>query len=265
MVLPGLDMALDDASWALIAGKDGDDSHACGLPAAGHAQFAMHALLDRIGITRADVRQLAPVGRPRGAGVGSLAPGRHHRALAQRARREGLQGRGGKRALEKLALIEAANAEEEALAIAVGDARRPRDPGKTVALVTPDRALARRVKAALERWQVAVDDSGGDALADTSAGLFARLAAEAALGGLEPVPLLALLKHPLLRLGQPQGAHDHACRCARTRAAARPAPEGRQQGPRPCARNIPRHARRPASRAIRARSSATTNSMPPRR
>ena len=51
------------------------------------------------------------------------------------------------------------------------------------------------------RWNVAVDDSGGDALADTSAGLFARLAAEAALGGLEPVTLLALLKHPLLRLG----------------------------------------------------------------
>ncbi len=55
VVLPGLDMALDDASWALIAGKDGDDTHD-GLPAAGHAQFAMHALLDRIGIKRADVR-----------------------------------------------------------------------------------------------------------------------------------------------------------------------------------------------------------------
>ncbi len=55
--------------------------------------------------------------------------------------------------------------------------------------------------AALARWNVAVDDSGGDALADTPAGVFARLAAEAALGGLEPVTLLALLKHPLLRLG----------------------------------------------------------------
>ena len=80
-------------------------------------------------------------------------------------------------------------------------------PGKTAALVTPDRALARRVVAALERWQVAVDDSGGDALADTPAGVFARLAAEAALGGLEPVTLLALLKHPLLRLGAAAGAH----------------------------------------------------------
>ena len=33
-------------------------------------------------------------------------------------------------------------------------ARGHRDPGKTAALVTPDRALARRVVAALERWQV---------------------------------------------------------------------------------------------------------------
>ena len=36
---------------------------------------------------------------------------------------------------------------------------------------------------------------------ETPAGIFARLAAEAALGGLAPVTLLALLKHPLLRLG----------------------------------------------------------------
>ena len=76
--------------------------------------------------------------------------------------------------------------------------------------MTPDRALARRVLAALARWNVAVDDSGGDALADTPAGVFARLAAEAALKGLEPVTLLALLKHPLLRLGAGAGAHAHA-------------------------------------------------------
>ena len=105
-------------------------------------------------------------------------------------------------------------------------------PGKTAALVTPDRALARRVVAALDRWHVAVDDSGGDALADTSAGLFARLAAETALGGLEPVPLLALLKHPLLRLGQRQGAHDmrsprwnaRCCAARARRPAARDSP-----------------------------------------
>jgi len=39
--------------------------------------------------------------------------------------------------------------------------------------VTPDRALARRVIAALGRWNLAFDDSGGDALMETSAGIFA--------------------------------------------------------------------------------------------
>ena len=107
-------------------------------------------------------------------------------------------------------MIEAANAEDEALAIAVCLREAVRRKDKTAALVTPDRALARRVVAALERWQVAVDDSGGDSLADTQAGVFARLAADAALGGLEPVTLLALLKHPLLRLGGKEGARSIA-------------------------------------------------------
>ena len=102
-------------------------------------------------------------------------------------------------------MIEAANAEEEALAIAVVLREAVHD-GKTAALVTPDRALGHRVLAALKRWNIVAEDSGGDALADTPAGIFARLAAEAALGGLAPVTLLALLKHPLLRLGNDYAA-----------------------------------------------------------
>ena len=97
-------------------------------------------------------------------------------------------------------------------------------PDKTAALVTPDRALARRVLAALERWHVPVDDSGGDALPATPAGVFARLAVDAALGGLAPVPLLALLKHPLIRLGADAGKYAAAV-AALERAVLR--------GPRP--------------------------------
>src|SRR5207237_5547374 len=80
----------------------------------------------------------------------------------------------------------------------------------SAALVTPDRALARRVMAALTRWNLEFDDSGGDALMDTSAGIFARLVAEAAAKGLEPPTLLALLKHPLFRLGGAHGALKRA-------------------------------------------------------
>ena len=102
--------------------------------------------------------------------------------------------------MAKISVIEAANAEEESLAIAVA-LREAVHQGKTAALVTPDRALGRRVKAALARWNIAAEDSGGEALAETPAGIFARLAAETALGRLAPVTLLALLKHPLLRVG----------------------------------------------------------------
>src|SRR6185503_5122617 len=97
--------------------------------------------------------------------------------------------------MAKLAVVEAPNSEMEALAIAIA-MREARHLGKSAALVTPDRALARRVMAALQRWNLDFDDSGGDALIETPAGIFARLAAETIAKGLEPPTLLALLKHP---------------------------------------------------------------------
>ena len=60
--------------------------------------------------------------------------------------------------------------------------------------------------ASLGRWNIDYEDSGGDALIETPAGIFARLAAEAVAGGLEPPTLLALLKHPMCRLGGAEGA-----------------------------------------------------------
>jgi ATP-dependent helicase/nuclease subunit B len=92
----------------------------------------------------------------------------------------------------------------EALAIAIA-MREARHLDKTAALVTPDRALARRVMAALGRWNLGFDDSGGETLMDTPAGIFARLVANAACNGLEPPTLLALLKHPLCQLGRAAG------------------------------------------------------------
>jgi ATP-dependent helicase/nuclease subunit B len=228
LVLPGLDMTLDEESWALIAGDEDDDSHD-GLPAAGHAQFAMHALLDRIGIARSDVEQLAQAEGREMLVSEALRPAATTERWQQRLREPDFKVAAGE-ALSSLSMIEAANAEEEALAIAATMREALETPDKTVALVTPDRALARRVKAALERWQVAVDDSGGDALAETSAGVFARLTAEAALHGLEPVTLLALLKHPLLRLGAAEGAQRDAIAALERALLRGPRPRAGTQG-----------------------------------
>ncbi len=221
VVLPGLDTVLDEESWRMIA-ADADEKSGPGVV---HPQFAMQALLARIGIVRDAVKQLA-------------VPAAHGRELlASEAMRPAATtdrwqtcfkavdfAAAVDKAMDGLSVIETANAEEEALAIAVCLREAVETPHKTAALVTPDRGSARRVVAALERWQVEVDDSGGDALADTPAGTFARLVAEAAVGGLEPAPLLALLKHTLLRLGAEADAHARAI-AALERAVLR--------GPRP--------------------------------
>jgi len=195
VVLPGLDTELDEPSWRLIAGDD-----AKGVAAApGHPQFAMQALLARIGIGRDAVVSLAaPSGREqvmsealRPAAATDLWP----QTAAGAAFNSAADG-----ALETVSVIEAANAEEESLAIAVA-LREAVEQNKTAALITPDRELGRRVLAALARWSIAAEDSSGQPLSETSAGIFARLAADAALGRLAPVTLLALLKHPLFRLG----------------------------------------------------------------
>jgi ATP-dependent helicase/nuclease subunit B len=195
VVLPGLDTDLDEEAWRLIAGDE-----AKGIPAApGHPQFAMQALLARIRIARDAVASLAVAnGRERFMSE-VLRPAAATEAWRQHAAEPEFAAQTDA-ALETMSVIEAANAEDESLAIAVA-LREAVHQGKTAALVTPDRELGRRVLAALARWNITAEDSGGDKLAQTPAGIFARLAADAALGGLAPVALLALLKHPLLRLG----------------------------------------------------------------
>src|SRR5229473_5539375 len=180
VVLPGLDTDLDEESWESIGGTRGADGKFDTPPSPNHPQFAMHALLDRLGIKRGDVEILgepAPLGRDvlvSEAMRPSNATAEWHRRLGQPDIVEKISA-----GLTNLAVIEAANPEMEALAIAVA-MREARHLGKSAALVTPDRALARRVMAALGRWHLEFADSGGDALMDTSAGIFARLTAEAA-------------------------------------------------------------------------------------
>ncbi|HEY4139895.1 MAG TPA: double-strand break repair protein AddB [Pseudolabrys sp.] len=188
VILPGLDLDLDDEAWRFLASNEASPSH---------PQFAMAGLLRRFGIDRETVRPLA------------VAHGREF--LVSEAMRPAEQtDRWSTRlpeiaprvasAMQDVAVIEAANAEEEALAIAIALREAVHDTSKTAALVTPDRALGRRVFAALRRWNVEADDSAGDDLTATPAGVFARLVAEVALDGVPPIPLLALLKHPLYLL-----------------------------------------------------------------
>src|SRR4029078_4886031 len=87
-------------------------------------------------------------------------------------------------------------AEAQAIALALREALET--PGKTAALVTPDRQLAGRVSALLRRWGIQADDSAGKPLSQLAPGTLLLGIASAAAEELAPVPLLALLKHPLV-------------------------------------------------------------------
>jgi len=196
VALPGLDIRMDDAAWSAIAGEGSD-------PAATHAQAAFRRLLPLIGIDRADVRELGegdPAIAARLAFVReAMRPAETtHAWTGWRAARGPAQiGE----ALSGLEIIEAADEREEALAIAIALRSAIETPELTAALITPDRTLARRVRAELQRWNIELDDSGGDPLSGAPLGVLARLALDCAQPSCASAPILALLRHPLTRLG----------------------------------------------------------------
>lgn len=102
------------------------------------------------------------------------------------------------RRLTGVRAAELADPAGEAQAIAISLREAIETPGLTAALVTPDRNLAARVSAHLLRWGIEADDSAGLSLSKTPAGTLLLAIAAAAVENLAPVPLLALLKHPLV-------------------------------------------------------------------
>ena len=151
VVLPGLDTDLDDA----IVGAD-RRARRTDAPPVGHPQFAMQALLQRIGIARDEVKTLGARRRAMAREALRLARrcGRPPPPTAGKRSARSMSGARSTARSRDMSVIEAANAEEEALAIAVALREAVETRGKTAALVTPDRALARRVGAALARWNM---------------------------------------------------------------------------------------------------------------
>lgn len=194
VILPGLDQQLDDAAWQAARGEPT------------HPQHLLARLADSLGVLRSEVAVWPAAGpdpAPAAAraallSVALLPPGETHRWRDQPAAADA--------AFAGLQRIEAAGLHDEALAIALALRETLETPGRTAALITPDRTLARRVAAELARYDIAIDDSAGRPLAQTPAAVFLRLLAAAAAGDFAAVPLLALLKHPFCRLGQPRSA-----------------------------------------------------------
>ena len=197
VILPGLDLEMDDKSWRIIGGDEDED------PAATHPQAALRRLLSTIGIDRANVRSL---GEPDAA--------LHYRnmfmtqAMLPAATTESwrdiaaiLSQKNIALALQDISLIEANDEGQEALALALSIRQALETEHQTVALITPDRDLARRIRAELLRWNIEIDDSGGEALGKTSIGSLARLLLAATQADASSADLLALLSHRLALFG----------------------------------------------------------------
>ncbi|MBV8158298.1 MAG: hypothetical protein JO278_11610, partial [Dyella sp.] len=191
VVLPGLDHGLDDETWDTLPDT--------------HPQSGLRRLLSAIGARRGDVRSWpcwrtsVPSGRAACLNA-ALLPAEALEAW----RRSDLDPAG-------LTRLAADHEQDEATAISLILRGALERPGATAALVTPDRALATRVAGELTRFGIVADDSAGEPLAETPAGAFLRLLAHAIADGLAPVPLLALLKHPLAGAGvAPAACRAHA-------------------------------------------------------
>jgi ATP-dependent helicase/nuclease subunit B len=207
VVLPGLDRDLDDATFRALAGGP----EAIGDPVPSHPQASMARLLRGLGVAdrAAEVEVLGDAG-PLRARERLVSAVMRPADTTEAWSRSPLPAPEIAAALDGLTLVEAMHEQEEAVAIAALLRETIETPGATAALITPDRTLARRVAAELGRYGLSADDTSGVPLAETSPALLARLLVEAARERLAPVPLLALLKHPLARFGLDKASLDTA-------------------------------------------------------
>lgn len=192
VVLPGVDMFLDDESWNKIS----EDS----------PQYNIRNLLNKIGITRSELinwcDNVEAVNKDR---VKLISEAMRPAETTDKWRLLTSQDI-AEHALAGLSRIDCDTSQEEAEVISMIIREVLEEPAKTCALVTSDRRLARRVSQSLKRWGVNIDDSGGQPLTEFAVGSYILSLAETAVQNLSPVSLLAFLKHPLTALGMEGGA-----------------------------------------------------------
>jgi ATP-dependent helicase/nuclease subunit B len=204
LIFPGYDDKLPDEAWDAL-----EDSH----PQAGIAH-----LLGAIGARREEILLLPATSKVPTGRVKLLS-----RALLPAASLAAWQN---PTLLDTTGISRLAAQDEEQNATAIAMVLRDalETPGRTAALITPDRALATRVAATLKRFGISADDSAGEPLGSTPPAILLRLLARAAASEFAPLPLLALLKHPLAAAGLPPG---------RCRELARALERAALRGPRP--------------------------------
>ena len=203
VILPDLDLSLSDEAWEEL-GNAGLADEAQGeiigrRDAPTHPQYHLKLLLNRMGVNRGEVQQWHR------RGIGAANPDRTHAVsalfLPPEASKSWVDLPSEKRRLASVRLLETGNPEEEAQAVALAVRRKLETPQQRVAVITPDRALASRIVHHLRRWEIQADDSAGAPLGDTPAGRAMLLLAQVIAENAAPVPLIALLGHPAMGIG----------------------------------------------------------------
>jgi ATP-dependent helicase/nuclease subunit B len=185
VVLPGLDRDMDDESWARLEPT--------------HPQFGLRELLADLGQDRRAVADWP--GTP-----GDPARRLLISELMRPAETTEAWTEPSAAALDHVTRADCATPHQEAVVIALALRETLEHGGRTAALVTPDRDLARRVAAELRRWSIEVDDSAGQPLSDTPPASVLRAMLAAVDSGFAPVALLALFKHPFASFGLSRAA-----------------------------------------------------------
>ncbi|MBX3497959.1 MAG: double-strand break repair protein AddB [Alphaproteobacteria bacterium] len=211
VVLPGLDLDLDEEGWAAL-----DETH---------PQFALRELLAGLGRLRHEVAHFPSLRE------GAEKENARAALLSEAMRPAATTDRwiGGMtdadRALANVTRIDCPTEQAEAVAIALALRETLQSPGRTAALVTPDRGLARRVAAELQRWEVDIDDSAGVPLSETPPAALARLLVAMMAGGFAPVASLSVLQHPFVALGMAREVCRHRARLLDAGVLRGPKPE----------------------------------------
>ena len=203
VILPDLDLSMGETAWDEL-GRAGRAPESGDLPfsmreATTHPQYHLKLLLNRMSVARGEVRAWHR------KGIGAAPPERSHAIsslfLPPESSKVWADLPADKRRLSGVRLLTSATSEEEAQAIAVLVREALETPEKRVAVVTPDRSLARRVVQHLARWNIVADDTAGRPLSLTPAGRLVLQLAQLASDGLTPVELIAALSHPLIKRG----------------------------------------------------------------
>ena len=216
LVLPGLDFHLDEESWQAIGHLHPAVGEA--EPVAGHPQFNLKQLLETMQIDRDAVTNLSTLSETARLREQLMSEALRPAETTERwsGALAGLSDTERQAAFADVALCEALNEQEEARIAALALREVLERPEARAALVTPDRALARRVLLELRRWGIEVEDTAGMPLAETPPALLLRLMVECLVGAFDPVLLLALLKHPLASFGMPRAEVRRAARFLET-------------------------------------------------